>query len=88
MAWKTQSGPARPRTSHWRVIPAIALAPELAYTLEIERIRTRVGGSDELSPLAIRRTTVFRRKDGTWKVTHRHGDPIMSMRSAESVLPS
>jgi hypothetical protein len=21
-------------------------------------------------------TTVFRREDGTWKVTHRHGDPI------------
>ena len=36
--------------------------------------------------IAIRVTTVFRREDGNWKVTHRHGDPITSMRLAESVL--
>ena len=67
---------------------ATVIAPELAYTVEIERIRTRVGGSDELTPVAIRATTVFRREDGSWKVTHRHGDPITSMRPAESVLQS
>jgi ketosteroid isomerase-like protein len=61
---------------------------ELAYTVDIERIRTRVGGSDELSAVAIRATSVFRRKDGTWRVTHRHGDSITSMRPAESVLQS
>ena len=61
---------------------------ELAYTVELERIRTRVGGSDELTPIAIRATTVFRLEDGTWKVTHRHGDPITPMRPAESVLRS
>ena len=55
---------------------------ELAYTVELERIRTRVGGSDELTPITIRATTVFRREDGTWKVTHRHGDPITSLRPA------
>jgi ketosteroid isomerase-like protein len=62
------------------------ITAELAYTVEIERFRTRVGGSEELTPIAIRATTVFRREDGTWKVTHRHGDPITSMRPAESVL--
>ncbi len=62
------------------------VTPELAYTVEIERIRTRVGGSDELTHIAVRVTSVFRREDGTWKVTHRHGDPITSMRPAESVL--
>jgi ketosteroid isomerase-like protein len=62
--------------------------PQLAYTVEIERIRTRVGGSDELTAIAIRATTVFRREDGMWKVTHRHGDPITSMRPAESVVQS
>jgi ketosteroid isomerase-like protein len=61
------------------------ITPQLAYTVEIERIRTRVGGSDELTAIAIRATTVFRREDGMWKVTHRHGDPITSMRPAESV---
>lgn len=61
---------------------------ELAYTVEIERFSTRVGASEELTPIAIRATTVFRRENGTWKVTHRHGDPITSMRPAESVLQS
>jgi ketosteroid isomerase-like protein len=64
------------------------ITSELAYTVEVERFRTRVGGSDELTPIAIRATTVFRREDGTWKVTHRHGDPITTMRPAESVLQS
>jgi ketosteroid isomerase-like protein len=64
------------------------ITSELAYTVEIERSRTRVGGSAELTRIAIRATTVFRREDGIWKVTHRHGDPITSMRPAESVLQS
>ena len=61
---------------------------ELAYTVEIERVSTRVGASEELTPIAIRATTVFRRENGMWKATHRHGDTITSMRPAESVLQS
>jgi ketosteroid isomerase-like protein len=64
------------------------IASDLAYTVEIERFRTRVGGSGELTPIAIRATTVFRREEGTWRVTHRHGDPVSTMRPAESVLQS
>jgi ketosteroid isomerase-like protein len=64
------------------------ITPELAYTVEVERSRIRVGGSDELTAVAIRVTTVFRREDGEWKVTHRHADPITSMRPAESVVQS
>jgi ketosteroid isomerase-like protein len=67
---------------------ATVITPELAYTVEIERMLTRVGESDELTRISIRATTVFRREDGTWKVTHRHGDPITTMRPAESVLSS
>ena len=67
---------------------ATVVAEELAYTVDIERISTRVGGSDELSPIAIRATTIFRREDGKWRVAHRHGDPITTMRPAESVLQS
>jgi ketosteroid isomerase-like protein len=65
---------------------ATVVTPDLAYTVEIERVRTRVGGSNQLTQIAIRVTTVFRREDGAWKVTHRHGDPITSMRPPESVL--
>jgi ketosteroid isomerase-like protein len=67
---------------------ATVIASDLAYTVEIERFRTRVGGSGELTPIAIRATTVFRREEGAWTVTHRHGDPISTMRPADSVLQS
>ncbi len=59
---------------------------DLAYTVEIERYRARVGGAVDLTPVAIRVTTVFRREDNAWKVVHRHADPITTTRPAESVV--
>ena len=59
---------------------------ELAYTLEVERYRARVGGAEERAPVSVRVTSVFRREGGDWKVVHRHADPITSPRTAESVL--
>ena len=60
---------------------------DLAYTVEIEN-RARVGGAAEMSPVAVRVTTLFRREDGRWKVTHRHADPITAPRPPESVIQS
>jgi ketosteroid isomerase-like protein len=62
------------------------ITPDLAYTIEIESYRARVGGADDLAPVAVRVTTVFRREEGIWKVTHRHADPITAARPPESVL--
>lgn len=62
------------------------ITPELAYTLEIESYRARVGGAAEMTPVAVRVTTVFRREDGAWKVMHRHADPITAPRPPESVI--
>lgn len=62
------------------------ITAELAYTVEIERYRARVGEAKEIVPVSVRVTTVYRREDGAWKVTHRHGDPITAPRSAESVI--
>ena len=59
---------------------------ELAYTVEVERFRARVGGAEERAPVSVRVTSVFRREDGAWRVVHRHADPITSPRTAESVL--
>ena len=59
---------------------------DLAYIVEIEWARAKVGGSDELSPIPLRVTTVFRREDGGWKVAHRHADPILSVRPIESLV--
>ena len=59
---------------------------DLAYIFEIERVRMRIGGSEELTPVALRVTSVFRREDDGWRVDHRHADPIMSPRLAETII--
>jgi ketosteroid isomerase-like protein len=59
---------------------------DLAYILEIERTRAKVGGSDDMSSIALRVTTIFRLEDGVWKVLHRHADPITSPRPVESII--
>jgi ketosteroid isomerase-like protein len=60
--------------------------PDLAYILEIERYRAKLGGADEMSPISLRATTIFRREDDGWRIVHRHADPITSPRPVESVV--
>jgi ketosteroid isomerase-like protein len=59
---------------------------DLAYIVEIESYRARVGGAEEIAPVAVRVTTIFRNEDGTWKVVHRHADPITRPLPPESVV--
>lgn len=47
-----------------------------ATILEIERWKAKVSGREDITPFALRVTTTFRREDGTWKLVHRHADPI------------
>ena len=62
------------------------ITPELAYIVEIESFRVRVDGADEMSPVAVRVTTIFRREDGAWKIVLRHADPTVAPRPPGSVL--
>lgn len=59
---------------------------DLAYILEIERVRMKVGGADEMAPVSLRVTTIFRREDGEWRIVHRHADPRTAPRPIESML--
>jgi ketosteroid isomerase-like protein len=59
---------------------------DLAYVVEVERFRAKVGGSEELASGALRVTSILRRESGAWKIVHRHADPITSPRAAESVV--
>jgi ketosteroid isomerase-like protein len=63
-----------------------SVTPELAYLVEIEKCRTKVGGSDDLTSIDIRVTTVFRPEAGTWKVVHRHADPAVGIQPSETVF--
>jgi ketosteroid isomerase-like protein len=62
------------------------VTPELAYVVEIERAKAKIGGSEDITPFTLRVTMIFRPEDGTWKIVHRHADPITIARPAESVL--
>jgi len=65
---------------------AKCVTDELAYIVEIERFRAKVGGRDTAAAIALRVTTILRREDGAWKVVHRQADTTTSARRAESVL--
>jgi ketosteroid isomerase-like protein len=49
---------------------------ELATILEIELWKARVSGRDDVDSFTLRVTSTFRREEGTWKLIHRHADPI------------
>jgi ketosteroid isomerase-like protein len=59
---------------------------DLACVVEVERGRSKVGGANELAPLALRVTSLFRLERGSWKLVHRHADPITTPRPAASVI--
>jgi ketosteroid isomerase-like protein len=61
---------------------------DLAYVLEIERTRVRLGASEEVTPFSLRATTLWRREESGWKIALRHADPITTPRPIESVLES
>jgi ketosteroid isomerase-like protein len=62
------------------------VTPELAYTVWIERVKAKMGGSGDVTPFALRVTMIFRPEEGDWKVVHRHADPITTAQPAESVI--
>ena len=65
---------------------AKCVTPELAYVVWIERAKGKVGGREDIAPSTLRVTMIFRPEEGTWKVVHRHADPITTPQPAESVL--
>jgi ketosteroid isomerase-like protein len=61
---------------------------DMAYIVEIERTRLKAGDADEIAPVSLRATTIFRREDDAWKIAHRHADPITTPRPIETALES
>ena len=60
--------------------------PDLGYVLHVERAEVQVGASDEMARISLRVTTIFRREEGSWKVAHRHADPITTPRDVASIV--
>jgi ketosteroid isomerase-like protein len=59
---------------------------DLAFVVEVERLTSKIGGSEKETPVSLRVTSIFRNEDGEWKLLHRHADPITSPRPAQSVV--
>jgi len=51
------------------------VAGDLATIFEVEHGNVSVGGGP-VTEWVLRTTTTFRRENGTWRVVHRHADPI------------
>jgi len=69
----------------WQIVAKYVTA-ELAYVVQIERAEAKIGAREEITPLAVRSTMIFRPEDGAWKIVHRHADPIITPQPAESVI--
>jgi ketosteroid isomerase-like protein len=59
---------------------------ELACVVWLERAKVKLGGMEDFVFSVLRVTMVFRAEEGTWKVVHRHADPITAPQPAESVI--
>jgi ketosteroid isomerase-like protein len=62
------------------------VTPELAYIVWIERSRGKVGEREDIVLFPLRVTMIFRPEQGTWKIVHRHADPITTAQPAESMI--
>ncbi len=54
------------------------VTPDLAYIVQVERTKAKIGKSNEVSPLALRVTSILRCEDNVWKLLHRHVDSNVS----------
>ena len=60
--------------------------PDLGYIVQIERVQARLAGSENVTPSSLRVTMIFRREGDTWRIVHRHADPIMTPRPIRTVI--
>ena len=59
---------------------------DLAYIVTIERSEVRLVDQDKRSPMALRATQIFRKENGSWKLLHRHADPLIGKTAPATVL--
>jgi len=77
---------ARYRGGELRVeVVAQGVSGDLGYTFHIEHQTARLVGVEAPVPVVLRVTHIYRREDGTWKLLHRHADPLTATQPVEAV---
>lgn len=64
-------------TSHVYEIVSAEVKGDMAFTAGYERTQATVNG--ERRRYVLRVTQIYRREDGEWRVSHRHGDTVESV---------
>ncbi len=59
---------------------------DIGYVVQLERTRARLPGSENMVPIALRVTMIFRREGDSWRVAHRHADPITTARPISTTI--
>jgi ketosteroid isomerase-like protein len=60
--------------------------PDLGYVVQLERQEAQLAGREDMARISLRVTMVFRREGDTWKVVHRHADPITTARAITTII--
>lgn len=59
---------------------------DLGYVVQTERSPVQLVGREEPVVITLRVTMIFRREGDTWKVAHRHADPITRARTIDTAI--
>jgi ketosteroid isomerase-like protein len=60
--------------------------PDLGYVVQLERYEVQLVGSEAVAPSSLRVTMIFRSEADTWKVAHRHADPITTAQPISTII--
>ncbi|HET7269828.1 MAG TPA: hypothetical protein VFI90_01960 [Rubrobacter sp.] len=60
------------------------VTPALAYIVEVEQLKAKIGARDDITPIALRAAMIFRPEEGVWKVLHRRADQITTAQPVAS----
>lgn len=63
------------RNAHVQLIEKY-VSENLACVAEVKSGEAKVAGSDQVTKLSVRVTSVFRLEAGNWKLVHRHAGPL------------
>ena len=62
------------------------VTPDLGYIVEIEKYMIETGEGQELVPVTLRATSIFRMEAGGWKLLHRHANPVVPDLKPETLV--